>query len=150
MENVKAILLTKINQQLEKKINELKSTIKSAIESRDNKTKSSVGNKYETSRTILQYEVEKNQLQLQKNIELKNRISTINLQKKFLKIEYGALIQTNHGYYFIAIPVGKILIGKINIFCISPVSPIGILFMQKNKNQHFQFQGKTYSIIEIL
>lgn len=51
MQKIKKQLLQEILQQLDTKIEALKVAIKLTNESRDNESKSSVGDKYETGRT---------------------------------------------------------------------------------------------------
>jgi hypothetical protein len=134
---------------IDERIESAQLAIASAKESRDNETKSSVGDKYETGRTIIQFEVEKYQNQYQQSIHQRNIVAKINTQKEFLKTELGAIITTNDKLYFLSIPFGKISIKGSNVFCISPVSPLGKLLINKKLGDEIVFQGETIKIKEI-
>lgn len=150
MTNIKQALLEKINQLLDEKIEMAKQAIQSAKESRDNETKSSVGDKYETSRTLMQTEVEKNRVQLNKTEFLKTELSKIDIHKSFDKVEFGSLVKTNPNNYFISAAFGKIELADKIYFCISMASPIGKLLHTKKAGDTFVFQGKEVEISEVL
>lgn len=135
---------------LEEKINSSKQAISSTKESRDNETKSSVGDKYETGRAMMQMELEKNRALLNKALKMKNELERIDLHKKYDKVEFGSLVTTIEGYYFVSIGLGKLQLQNETIFCISLASPIGKLLHNKKTGDHFNFQGKEMRISEII
>ena len=61
---IKAALVAQLLQHLEQNIAETEQAIASAKESRDNESKSSAGDKYETGRAMMQIELENNGRQL--------------------------------------------------------------------------------------
>lgn len=146
---IKEQIFNQIIELLNQRITEAKHAINSAKESRDNETKSSVGDKYETGRTLMQLEVEKNRAQLNKTEFLKTELSKIDLKKKFDKVEFGSLVKTSQNNYFIASALGKFTFEDEFYFCISLASPIGKLLHAKQVGQKFSFQGKDIEILEI-
>lgn len=142
-------ILIQINNILNEKIEAAQNAIASAKESRDNETKSSVGDKYETGRAMMQMELEKNRVQLNKALNLKNELEKINLHKINDKIEFGSLVITSSGNYFISIGIGKIKIDNKIYYSISQASPIGKAMQNKRANDKFIFQGKEITVIEI-
>lgn len=150
MMSIKQEILNKIISNLNDKIESLKQAIISAKESRDSETKSSVGDKYETGRTLMQMEVEKNRVQLNKTEFLKAELSKIDLHKTFNKIEFGSLTITSQNNYFISSAIGKIEINGSSYYCISLASPIGKQLHTKKVGDSFSFQGKEIHITEIL
>ena len=78
-------LKTKIFKQLkgllEEKIIALKDLILTTKEARDADTKSSVGDKYETARSMAQIEIQKSEMQLHKTRLLLSELSKIDLKK---------------------------------------------------------------------
>ncbi|MCY1723120.1 hypothetical protein OU798_22420 [Prolixibacteraceae bacterium Z1-6] len=124
--------------------------IDSAKESRDNETKSSVGDKYETGRTLMQMEVEKNRVHLHKNEYLKAELQNIDFQKKNEKVEFGSLVITSQNNYFISTAIGKIVVDDTVYFCISLASPIGKQLHNKTIGDNFVFQGSKITITDIL
>ncbi len=146
---IKEQLLHKIISLLDQRTELVRVAIDSAKESRDNETKSSVGDKYETGRTLMQMEVEKNRIQLTKTESLKNELLKINLHKKFDQVEFGSLVKTSQNNYFISSALGKIEVNNEIFYCISLASPIGKLLHTKKAGDQFSFQGKEILINNI-
>uniref|UniRef100_UPI00321750FC hypothetical protein n=1 Tax=uncultured Draconibacterium sp. TaxID=1573823 RepID=UPI00321750FC len=146
---IKKHILEKLNQLLEQKMQETQLSLEAAKESRDSETKSSVGDKYETGRTLMQMEVEKNRIQLKKTEKLKNELQQIDLHKKFDQVEFGSLVITTQNNYFISSALGKIEADNEMYFCISLASPIGQQLYKKRLNNTFIFQGKKIQILAI-
>ncbi len=147
--NIKPKIIEKLNNLIDNKIELLKDSIETAKESRDNETKSSVGDKYETARAMVQVEIEKSQAQLAKAENLKNTLTKINIQKEFKKVEYGSFVETNQGNFFISIPFGEIQLNEIQTFCVSLMSPLGKILEGKTKGDKIQFQRREIEIIDI-
>lgn len=148
-ENIKALILEELNKMIREKTDLLEQTIKAAKESRDNETKSSVGDKYETGRAMVQMELEKSQAQLAQTESLKTSLSRIDPNSKFTNVAFGSLVVTSQGTYFFSIAHGKIVLDREVIFCLSPVSPIGKLLAGKKAGDKVQFQGKEIEIIRV-
>ena len=147
--NKKELLLNELHHQLEKKAETLRQVIASAKESRDNETKSSAGDKYETGRAMVQMEIEKNNAQLNSILHLKNELSKIDIQKKYDQAEFGSLLHSNQGNYFLSIGFGKIVIAEEVYYCISISSPIGQILHQKQEGDSFEFQGRKHQVSNI-
>jgi len=105
---LKALIVKRLIETIDEKAAIVKSEIQLAIETRDNETKSNVGDKYETTREMMQLEIEKNMLQLNKYDLQKNELLKINIQKTHKKVELGSLVFTPENTYFISIGLGKI------------------------------------------
>lgn len=133
----------------DEKIVELRENYESLTEARNNEDKCTVGDKYETGRVMAQMELEKAEMQLLKTEEMKTALSRIDLKTKLPKVEFGALVETCEGYYFFCIPFGKIEIENENVFCLSPVSPIGKILSGKKSGEKVGFQGKEIEILSI-
>ena len=144
--NIKHQITEELYNSIEKKIIFLKNSIKAAKESRDNETKSSVGDKYETGRAMMQMELEKNMEQLVKAENLKNGLAKIDFHIETQKVEFGSFIETDHGNYFISIAFGKVKINETSVFCISPISPLGKILTGKITGEKINFQGKEIEI----
>jgi hypothetical protein len=73
----------------------------------NNDTKSSMGDKYETSREMLQQEI--NNLQIQLNEHLKSQKILKNINPNPHKVvSLGSWVETDKGKFFIAISLGEI------------------------------------------
>jgi len=149
-EEPKRLIYSKILKILDDKIETIKKEIESAKESRNNDTKSSAGDKYETGRAMMQIELEKNEVQLNKTIKLKRELSQIDIKKDCNKVEFGSLVETNYETYFISIGIGKIKIKNKNYYSISLASPIGKLLFNKKIGNKVKFQDKEFTIKSIV
>lgn len=149
MQNIKTALLNQIISDLDEKINEVRTAIENAKESRDSETKSSVGDKYETGRTLMQMEVEKNRALLIKIKKLKADLLKINPQKKFQKAAFGSIVQTTDHTYFISAAMGQIWIKGKPVFCISLASPAGKQLQNRSVNDEISLAGKATIITDI-
>ena len=143
-------LYNKIMTLIDERIASAQLAIASAKESRDSETKSSVGDKYETGRTLMQQEVEKNRIQLHKAEKIKTELENIDLRKKFNKVEFGSLVSDGKIMYFISTALGKIEVDGKSCFCISLASPIGKALRNKCVGDKISFMGKTIEIVEIV
>ena len=99
---------------------------------------------------MMQMEMEKNRVQLNKTLNLKNELSQINLHKKNDRVTLGSLVVATNGNYFIAIGIGKLIAGNEIIYSISLASPIGKLLNNKKVGDSFKFQEQNITILEIV
>ncbi len=123
--------------------------IDSLRDSRDSDTKSSAGDKHETSREMAQVEMENYQIQLNKTLGQKNELAQINADYIRDEITVGSLVETNEGTYFISIGLGKIKMNGSEYFVISSASPIGQQLLQKKKGDQFSFLGREIKIVAV-
>ena len=129
-------------QFLNQKIINIRKTILSTQKARNNEIKSSVGDKYETGRVMMQNELEKQALLLQQYQIQKANILKIQNMKSYDEIGFGSLVLTNQGNYLIAIGIGRV--EKFSV--ISILSPLGKAFRGLKSGDMFIFQNKEYKI----
>lgn len=132
------------------KIVSLQTAIQSIEESRNNETKSSAGDKYETGRAMLHIEEEKSKTQLAKTHELKLLLSEINPEASFDEVALGCLVICTQGKYFISVPIGKVILNDEPYYCISMASPIGVKLRGKKEGEEITMATKTIKILEII
>lgn len=148
--DIKIKLIKKLHERLDAQIDTSQSAINSAKESKNNETKSSAGDKFETGRAMMQIEQEKNELQLSKTFQLKNLLQQVDIEKEFETVGFGSLVLTNRGKYFIAIGVGKIDVEGEVYFVISMDSPVGKLLLGKKVGEKCQFRENQFLIEDIV
>ena len=129
-------------QFLNQKIINIRKTILSTQKARNNEKKTSVGDKYETGRVMMQNELEKQALLLQQYQIQKANILKIQNMKTSDEIGFGSLVLTNQGNYLIAIGIGRV--EKFSV--ISILSPLGKAFRGLKSGDMFIFQNKEYKI----
>ncbi|GEM68929.1 hypothetical protein SMI01S_25350 [Sphingobacterium mizutaii NBRC 14946 = DSM 11724] len=130
------------------RVQEIQSAMDSAQDAILNDTKSSMGDKYETSREMAQQEISRLQNQLkQAEIDL-DKINNLDLNSSEL-VRMGSIVQTDQFDYFIAISIGAVKIKEKTIMIISKESPIGNLLFGKKEKETVQFNNKTITIQKI-
>ena len=144
---MKPELLEIINQKISEKIQKLEQLIAETRAS-NNDTKSSMGDKYETSREMLQQEI--NNLQLQLNEQLKSQKILKNIQPNPHKtVILGSLVETEKGMFFVAISLGEITFNQEKIFVISAESPLAKAMNGKKVGETFIVNNLTQTIKNI-
>ena len=143
----KESLLILIKEKLSKKIENFEKLI-SETRASSNDTKSSMGDKYETGREMLQQEINNLQVQLNEILKQKDFLKTV-LPKPNDKAEKGAIVKTEKGLFFISVSLGEIKIDSEKIICISPESPLAKAMNGKQKGDTFSLNNMSQKIIEI-
>lgn len=136
-------------ESVNKRIAEVNFAIKDADAALADDTKSSAGDKYETSREMVQQDLNRYQNQLavaNKDLDVLQKIDGNNSSSR---IGLGSLVETNVGLYFIAISVGLIKVGEVNVFVISAASPIGQVLVGKIKADLINFNNKNQEILNV-
>ena len=134
---------------MEEKVRTAETLLKSTEESKLSETKSSAGDKHETGRAMMQREEAQNKAQLAKALELKNTLSRLNFKTSISRIEFGSLVTTDQGVYYLSIGLGKIEVEGNEHFAISPVSPLGSALMNQAVGDKVVFLEKEYVITRI-
>ncbi|MBN9313287.1 MAG: hypothetical protein BGO40_01330 [Chryseobacterium sp. 39-10] len=143
----KSELLKVLHLKIDDKISQLQKLIDETRAS-NNDTKSSMGDKYETGREMLQQEINNLQVQLNEVLKQKTCLQTLVI-KKNNKVEKGALITTEKGMFFIAVSVGEVLLSKQKIICISTESPLAKAMAGLSKNEVFTLNGTVQTIVDV-
>lgn len=132
---------------LAQSVQEAKKAIANAQASANEATKSSAGDKYETSRAMGQLDIEMYTRQLH-DVESKLAILQ-NIEanlRQHSEVNLGAMVETTLGTFFLAVGIGKIDIEEKPIMVISPQSPIGEAIFQKKSGDSVSFRGKEIKI----
>lgn len=137
-------------QYVDQRIKTAEQVILSAKETAENDTKSSAGDKYETTREMMQQEITLNQTQLSEALRLKYALSLINPNKDCKTAEPGSLVITGQGSFFIAVSAGALQFDGQTYYIISAASPIGKAFSGHKEKDIVTFNGKKYRIEKII
>lgn len=132
--------------ELTVKIKSLQDKLNELSESAKNETKSTAGDKHETALAMLQIEQEKIRSQHKEALEQKVQLERINIQQSRVNIAKGSLIQTNKGYFFLSIALGKSKIDNLTVFAISPQSPLGEKLTGLSVNDVAEIKGINYLV----
>jgi len=102
---MKEALLVKCLEIVQEKIVIIRKNIDLAQEASRDDTKSSAGDKYETTRAMMQIEIDTNKKRLLETQALENKLLSIDTATTFEKVTLGALITTNQGIFLMGIEV---------------------------------------------
>ena len=149
LKSIKQNIKSEVLRQLDLKIKDILNAVKSAEESRDSDTKSSAGDKHETSRAKIQTEIDQLSKQLINAQRQKNNLSIIDTNTLNSIADVGSLVETNKGYFFISTGWGRIQIQDENYYVISIESPIGRLLKNKKEGDSIQFRNIAYDILSV-
>ena len=149
MNNLKQQLYQACENNILQKMEMIQKRLSSIQESRSNETKSSVGDKHETGRAMMQLEEERANYQLAQVLESKRALASVDVSKNSTSVQKGSLILTDKANYFIAIGVGKVIIEGKSYFCISPQAPIAKVLMGKIEGDELVFNGRKMILEEI-
>lgn len=135
---------------LEDKIGALKKSIADLQQAASEDTKSSAGDKFETSREMMKLEVEKNNIQLRQLDAMKELLTKCKPDQLSNEIRLGALVKSNEGLYYFSAPIGKVQAAGENCFVLSLASPLGKALLGKKAGASIRFMNREIEVLEVL
>ena len=135
----KSSVIAELNEQLSGKLTYLNTTLQQTVDSRNSDTKSSAGDKFETSREMAQIEIHKLETEIFKTQQFINNLLS----------KASQFIITDKGAFLIAIPFGKLILNDTTVFCISNSAPIAKPLINTTISAQFNYGGVEYSVIDI-
>ena len=135
--NTKLKNYLKIDQELFKSLNE--------------ETKSSAGDKHETTRAMIQIETEKNSKRIKEIENSKKQLIVIkSVQLDNLKVSPGSIIFTSNNNYFISISSEIYSSDTNKIYCVSTNTPIAKSYLGKKIGDIVTFNNIESKIEKII
>lgn len=141
---MKAALYEFIAQQIDQKINYLNGLIDD-LRTSNNDTKSSMGDKYETSREMMQQEITRIQNQLNEVLIQQEIFSKIKIVEN-KTIGLGSYIETSMGNFCMACSFGEVIFENKKIFVLSTQTPLAKILAGKAIDDTFEMNGKLFKI----
>jgi transcription elongation GreA/GreB family factor len=136
-------------QMLRERIQNAEKAMNEAQLAANGEEKSSAGDKYETSRAMGHRDRD---MYARQFVEAKNellKVEKLNLEPLGF-VKTGSIMEANGMLYFVATGIGKVEIDQKTVMVISKESPIAAAMMGKKLNDSFQFNGKTWTITELI
>ena len=143
----KSEILQIIRDKLSDKIAHLERLI-AETRTANNETKSSMGDKYETSREMVQQEINNLQIQLNENAKSRNSLKLINTNPHSI-VGLGTFVETDKGFFYIAVSLGEIRFQEKKIFVISTESPLAKAMLGKKKGEEFILNSSRQTITDL-
>jgi hypothetical protein len=136
-------------QVIQDKIAGLQKILADLKESGANETKSTAGDKHETTLAMLQIEEANVRGQLKEAKQQQAALEKINPAIVPAIIVPGSLIKTNKGYLFLSIAAGKAVIEGYTVMALSPQSPLGQQLVNATKGGTVTIYNTIYKIENI-
>lgn len=137
--NLREALVEACKKHVAARIADLEIALTSAHEASTDDTKSSAGDKYETTREMMQQDIARCQMQLSEAKKDEFTIKELLTPQQFEFVQQGSLVETDKGIYFIAISIGVVSVAGMKVFVISNQSPIAKLLLKKKVGESFEF-----------
>lgn len=145
----KSLVHASLLEEVQSRIERIQKSIDDSQQSMRNETKSTAGDKHETARAMAQLEQEKLGKQLSTLITLRKGADRISLEQKHEQVQFGSLIETDKGIYFLSVGIGKLQVDGQSIFCLSATTPLGQQLLSKKANDKVTFNGNQMTIRSI-
>jgi transcription elongation GreA/GreB family factor len=111
-------------------------------------TKSSAGDKYETSREMANLEKAKLQAQV---LGFNKSLTTLRSLPGATSgnFDLGSLVKTDNEWIFLAVSLGQVEVEGENVLVISPMAPLAQLMMGKEEGETVEFRTNITNIIRL-
>lgn len=136
-------------QLVNDKVSRLQRVLADLKESGSNETKSTAGDKHETALAMLQIEQANTRGQLSDALAQKALLEKINPSLSASVIVNGSLVNTNRGYLYLSVALGKAVIENMAVIALSPQSPLGQKLMGLSVSGVAEINGNRYIIESI-
>lgn len=143
----KSKILEAVKNRIAEKIQKFEKLIEETRAS-NNDTKSSMGDKYETGREMLQQEINNLQRQLNESLNQQSIIQKISSDPSS-KVQNGALVKTDKGLFYISASVGEIIVDQQKIMTVSAESPLAKAMYGLTENQNFSVNNVGQKIVKV-
>ena len=149
MSSLKTKVYKELNFLVGEKISELKNDLQSSRESSKAETKSSMGDKHETSREMIRQEIDFITARLDEALNMEAELQKIRQDEMHEVVHLGSLVETKNGLFLISVAFGKIEAASKIVYVISSVSPAAKAMMGKRKGDDFSVNGKGNTVIAV-
>jgi hypothetical protein len=151
MEAFKSKLYQRCMDFVLQRIDTAETALRQAQEASNDDTKSSAGDKFETTREMMQQDIARNKNLLfdgQQNLQLLSSLK--GLASSGDTVRNGSLVYTSKGIFYISISAGQLNVEDQHVFAISAASPIGQLLIGRKAGESFSFNKNDYTVQEML
>ena len=131
---------------INEKISSLQQVLSDLKESGANETKSTAGDKHETTLAMLQIEQANTHGQLKEVVDQKTVYERIDPSLISPVIVNGSLIRTNRGWFFLSVAAGKAVVEGNAVLALSPQSPLGMKIMGLKVGNSVEVNNIKYQI----
>jgi transcription elongation GreA/GreB family factor len=146
LSKTKQELLLRCHTFIDERIRTIRAAMSAAQDSANDETKSSAGDKYETTRAMMQIEIEQNAKQLTEANKQKAVLNQINPTMLTDFVLTGNLVITDNGNFCLAVSVGQVQLEGKSFMVVSAQSPVGSKLIGSKVGDVVSFANKHYTI----
>ncbi|MFC5282667.1 hypothetical protein [Pedobacter alpinus] len=147
--SIKQQVFEKCDIVLNTKVEELQTDVVQLRLGIANDSKSSMGDKYETSREMMQQEINRLEQQISINKQQLFMLKSSKTVQQSSHITKGSLVETSIGNFLIAASFGELKLKEFSCFVISEAAPIAQLLMGKSNNEQIEINKKQVNILNV-
>jgi hypothetical protein len=147
--SLKQKLLISCIEYVEAGISSAATAMQDAQNAANDENKSSVGDKYETGRAMMQIERDQAAMRLDEAMKLKKTLNQINANEHHDAVSLGSIVITNSFRAFVAVGPPKLHVDGNVYFIVTPMSPLGKVLTGLKAGADFTFNNKQNVVIEI-
>jgi transcription elongation GreA/GreB family factor len=144
--NFKQALYEACQEAVEERIRHAEEALAQARDASRDETKSSAGDKYETTREMMQQDIDRNSMQLFEAKKLAFQLEQCRDAEIRETVVPGSLVKTSRAWMYLAVSIGKVRIWQLSVFVISPASPVGQAISGKRVGDTFSINGVQQTI----
>ena len=114
-------------------------------------TKSSAGDKFETSREMMTQDLMTLEIQIkQSKVDLDEIQRLQAIKETASTVQEGSMVKLGSDWFMLAVSIGQINVEDKKVYLLSKNSPLGQLILGKKKNDQVNFRGKNQLIEELV
>lgn len=146
----KAALLAACKQYVDQRLANAEQAIASASDAAADDTKSSAGDKFETTREMMQQEIGRHRQLLAEAQRMAQVLTALDTRLQAGPAKLGSLVETNRRIFFLAIGAGRLDIDGDAYWAISTASPMGHQLIGVEAGHRFVFNDLEYVINQVI
>jgi hypothetical protein len=145
----KATVIAHMKSLLDERMQVAWSAMEAAQESANDQGKSSMGDKYETSRSMGQLDRNMHARQYEQARQERLILEKIGEADAPARSAVGSLLETTAGWFFIAVSLGAVKIENETVLAVSSSSPVGASLLGKDPGTFFEFMKKQHRVVAL-
>lgn len=137
-------------EYVDERIASIESALSASHDASVDDTKSSAGDKYETTREMMQQEISRNSMQLMEAKKLRISMNKLSPDSTSSVVKPGSYVCTSNGDFYISISAGLLQTGEKATYAVSQFSPIGKLLLGLQSGETITVNNKIYTILTVV
>lgn len=138
-----------VEAKVKERLLDLQSALNDALADTADDSKSTAGDKHETSRAMAHLEQEKLGTQYAEAMKVQELLHRIDPSIAHTKIALGSLTETSIGWLYLSVGLGQIELDHEKVFCLTPAAPLGKVLLSKKAGDEIDWQGKKIQVLSV-